>query len=94
MHRIDVLDAELEVHAATTRGFERTCAEPTPWSGSFLDHQLDAVALEIGEALRRPLEQGPELKHFSVETQRDGELSDVKLRYEHRLRTLIKRRAP
>ena len=46
MHRIDVLDAELEVNAATTRELERSGAEPAPRSGSFLDHQLDAVALD------------------------------------------------
>jgi hypothetical protein len=69
VHHIDVIDAELEVHAATTREFERSGAEPAPGSGSFLDHQLDAVALEIREALRRPLEQDPELEHLSVETQ-------------------------
>ena len=69
VHRTDVLDAELEVDAATTRGVERCGPEPAPRSGSFLDHQLDAVALEIREVLRRPLEQNLELEHLSVETQ-------------------------
>ena len=91
VHRIDVLDAELEVHAATKRELERSGAEPAPRSGSFLDHQLDAVALEIREALRRPLEQYPELEHLSVETQRGGERGDIQLRYEHQVRTLLTR---
>jgi hypothetical protein len=94
VHRIDVLDAELEVNAATARELERSGAEPAPRSGSFLDHQLHAVALETREALRRPLEQNPELEHLSVETQRCGERGYIQLRYEHQLRTLLTRRAP
>jgi hypothetical protein len=69
VHRIDVLDAKLEIYAPTTRELERSGAEPAPRSGSFLDHELDAIALEIRQALRSPLEQNPELKHLSVETQ-------------------------
>ena len=53
----DDLDSELEVHAATMRGLERSGAEPATWSDRFKEHQLDTVALERGEALRRPLEQ-------------------------------------
>ncbi len=68
-HGIDVLNAELEVHAATTRELEGSGTEPATRSDGFLNHQLDAVALEIGEALRRPLEKYPKLKHVSIETQ-------------------------
>ena len=86
VHPVDILDAELEVDAATEGELERSGAEPAPRSGGLLDHQLDAVALEIREALRGPLEQDPELEHLCVEAQRGGERADIQLRYEHQPR--------
>jgi predicted enzyme related to lactoylglutathione lyase len=44
--------------------------------------------VRLREALRRPLEQNPELKHPSIETQGQGERGDIKLWYEHQPRTL------
>lgn len=63
--------------------------KPPSRSARLLDHQLDAVALKIREALRRPLEQDSELEHPNVEAQRCGEVGDVQLRYKHPLRTVL-----
>jgi len=82
--RVDLRHAQLEVDASSVRGFEGRRAEAAPWSGRFLDHHLGAEALEVGEALSRPLEQDAELEHADVEAQRRGEIDDIQLGYQHR----------
>jgi len=52
VHRIDVRDAKLKIDAPTIWRLERSGAEPAPRSGSFLEHQFDAVVFEIRKALR------------------------------------------
>lgn len=52
-------------------------AEPPAGSGSFLKHELHAVAFEMREAVRAALEQGPELERFAVEVQRPGQFGNA-----------------
>ncbi len=83
VHHIHVVHPELEVHAATEGQDEGSGSEAAPRPDRFLDHQLDAVALQVGEALGGSLEDHTEAEDTGVEPDGRREVRHIDLRDEH-----------
>jgi hypothetical protein len=83
--RVDVGDRYLEVDASTERLLKRRSSETSTWPRGFLDHEVRALEIEVGEAFFRPLEHECETDELYVEVQGGVKVGHIEFRHEARL---------
>jgi hypothetical protein len=82
MKGIGILDADLEVDAAPIGTLERGLRQHPRSGRVFLEHELSAIAIEIGEAILGPREQDAEAEQADIESEAPVEIAAEQLRYE------------
>src|SRR5262249_13123988 len=79
VHGVDIGNLDLEIDAASIGMLERRRPEAPSRPGRFLEHQMSAGEIEIGEAFLRPLEHHRESNDVDIEGERPPNVLDIKL---------------